>query len=530
MSQRHGDKRAGNILFVTLDQWRGDCLGALGHPCLKTPHLDRLARDGVAFARHYTQASPCGPARASLLTGLYLHNHRGLRNGTPLDDRHANIAREARRAGYDPMLFGYTDVAVDPRGREPGDPALATYEGVLPGFSVGQLLLEDNAAWLADLKAKGYAVPDVPKDIWLPRFGPRREARVSNLPPIYKAEHSETAFLTDAVRRYLAQAEDGWFVHLAYQRPHPPFIAPEPYNTMYDPASAPPPVRAPDRADERHQHPWLTAYIDRLYRGNAPVQEPLPLAGLDDAGLRQLRATYYGMISQVDDQIGRLLDDLAASGALERTLIVVTADHGEQLGDHWLWGKDGYFDQSFHIPLIVRDPRAPRAGRGRVAGEFTEAVDVMPTILEWLGLVVPPACDGRSLMPFLAGESPANWRTAAHWEYDFRDVRDPAFEQALGLDLEDCRLTVRRDATSKYVHFAALPPLYFDLETDPHELADRANAPGYRPRVLAAAQAMLSWRMKSEDRALSHLHLGPGGVASRRNGDRAPRPALSLSA
>ena len=105
-------------------------------------------------------------------------------------------------------------------------------------------------------------------------------------------------------------------------------------------------------------------------------------------------------------------------------------------------------------------------------------------------------------------------------------MRDPAFEQALGLDLDDCALAVRRDAVSKYVHFAALPPLFFDLERDPHELADRAQDPAFEPRVLAAAQDMLSWRMKSEERTLTHLHLGPGGVVSRRGNEAAPRLTL----
>jgi arylsulfatase A-like enzyme len=95
-----------NVLLITLDQWRADCLSAVGHPCLRTPNLDRLAAEGVLFRRHFTQASPCGPARASLLTGLYAHNHRSVRNGVPLDDRHTNIAREVRKAGYDPVLFG----------------------------------------------------------------------------------------------------------------------------------------------------------------------------------------------------------------------------------------------------------------------------------------------------------------------------------------------------------------------------------------------------------------------------------------
>ena len=104
-----------NILFITADQWRGDCLSALNHPHVKTPNLDALAADGVIFKRHYAQAIPCGPSRACLYTGMYLQNHRSVLNGTPLDARHTNVALEARKAGYKPALFGYTDVSLDPR-------------------------------------------------------------------------------------------------------------------------------------------------------------------------------------------------------------------------------------------------------------------------------------------------------------------------------------------------------------------------------------------------------------------------------
>ncbi|NEO17624.1 sulfatase-like hydrolase/transferase, partial [Moorena sp. SIO3E8] len=110
-----------NVLLITADQWRGDCLGAAGHPLVKTPAIDALAADGVLFRRHYCQATPCSPARASLLTGLYQMNHRVCRNGTPLDARHDNIARAMRRLGYAPALFGYTDTSVDPRRCDPND-------------------------------------------------------------------------------------------------------------------------------------------------------------------------------------------------------------------------------------------------------------------------------------------------------------------------------------------------------------------------------------------------------------------------
>lgn len=504
-----------NVLLITLDQWRADCLSAMGHPCLRTPHLDRLAAEGTLFHRHYTQASPCGPARASLLTGLYAHNHRSVRNGIPLDHRHTNLAREVRKAGYDPILFGYTDTAVDPRLYEPGDPALATYEGILPGFTPGLLLSMQLGPWLADLARKGYAIPAKPKDIWLPRDTGMPAPGPTFAPPRYAAEDSETRFLTDAVLVHLADCDAGWFLHLAYLRPHPPFIAPEPYNGMYHPAEVPPFRRAADVAQEAAQHPWLAYHLAKIHAAPLPEQDGPLLGTLDDDALRQLRATYYGMISQVDDELGRLFGALRESGAYDDTFIIVTADHGEQLGDHWMIGKDGYFDAAFHIPLVLRDPRGPEAARGRTVDAFTEAVDIVPTVLDYLELPLPPQLDGRSLMPFLAGSAPGNWRREVHWEYDFRDLRGLGPESALGLDSERCSLAVIRDERYKYVHFAGLPPLFFDLVSDPDELCDRSSEPGYLPLVLSYAQKLLSWRMSHEDRALSHLHLGPGGIIAR---------------
>ena len=108
-----------NVLFITADQWRGDCLSALNHPVVRTPNLDALAAEGVLFRRHFANAVPCGPSRASLHTGMYLQNHRSGTNGTPLDARHTNWAKEAAAHGYDPVLFGYTDTSLDPRGLAP---------------------------------------------------------------------------------------------------------------------------------------------------------------------------------------------------------------------------------------------------------------------------------------------------------------------------------------------------------------------------------------------------------------------------
>jgi arylsulfatase A-like enzyme len=513
MSKATRDLRP-NVLFITFDQWRGDCLSSAGHPLLRTPHLDALAADGALFAQHFTNASPCAPARASLYSGLYLHNHRAVRNGMPLADRHTNIAREARKGGYDPVLFGFTDTAVDPRGLPASDPRLATFAGVLPGFSVGLDLPGDSHAWIDWLAARGHPRPpaETPRDIWLPKGGSPRQ-KVDAAPARYAAEESETAFLTDRVLAYIAGRASGdpWFIHLSYFRPHSPLVAPAPYNTLYDPADCPVPKRAANLAREKAQHPWLARHLDRQRAGPAPVQDRLPMATLDDAGVGQLRATYYGLIGELDDAIGRIVHQLKALNLYDRTLIAITSDHGDMLGDHWCWGAEGYFDQAFHVPLILHEPSSPPV-RGVRIDRFTEAVDVMPTLLEAVGLPVPPECDGHSLLPLLRGGPAPDWRSAVQWEFDFRDLRAAGIGSDLELAPEHCRINVIRDADYKYVHFVGLPPLFFDLGRDPDELEDRANDPDYAGLRLDYTQRMLSWRLAHEDRTLSHLHLGPGGV------------------
>ncbi len=508
------------VLFISTDQWRGECLSRLGHPSVKTPHLDRLAGRSVLFRQHYAQCTPCGPARASLLTGLYMMNHRSVKNGTPLDARHANLALEVRKAGFDPTLFGYTDTCPDPRRYAPGDPALTSYEGVLPGMTVGLQLPDHMAAWIADLKAKGYRFEgrdDVYQHVAnFPGAGGRGH---SFPPPIFTADDSETTFMAEAIMKWLSVRQDqNWFLHGVFLRPHPPVIAPEPYNAMYDPAEVPLPRRAGSPAAEGRQHPYLAYTLnDQREIGLYTEHHPAVLQDIDEIELRQLRATYYGMITQVDDQIGHILAHLKATGEDRHTLVIFTCDHGEMLGDHYMWGKDGYFDQSFHIPLIIHDPLpSADAGRGRIVDEFSESIDVMPTILDWLGLEVPVQCDGRSLLPFLKGEMPGGWRQEAHWEFDFQDPVGQRAETSLGLGSDQCSLAVLRGRRYKYVHFAALPPLLFDLDKDPDELVDRAADPAYREALLACAGKMLSWRMIHADRTLTSRFVTPNGVIERK--------------
>ena len=499
-----------NVLLITCDQWRGDCLSAVGHPVVRTPHADALAARGVLFARHYCQAAPCSPARASLLTGLYQMSHRVCRNGTPLDDRHDTLARAARRLGYAPMLFGYTDTGLDPRTLSPDDPRTRSYEGVLPGFERRMPLPESSEPWLAWLRKRGVAVPEPGLDIYLPAEGPVDPP--SGEPARYPAEASEAAFLAEAFIDYAAEmGSSPWFAHVSFLRPHPPFIAPTPYNRMFDPEAGPPFARAETIAAERASHPFVAYALAMLRKGDFVRGADGLIADWDDAARRQLRATYWGLIAEVDAQVGRIMAALSGLGRLDDTLVILTTDHGEMAGDHWLFGKLGYFDQSFHVPLVIAGPGVAAGGRVRA---FTEAVDVMPTVIQLLGGKIPRALDGRALQPFLEGAAPADWRDCAHWEYDFREVATGTAQQALGLDLDDCALAVLRDDAYKYVHFTALPPLLFDLKSDPGELRNVADDPAHAPARIRYAEKMLAWRARHLDRTLTGIELNPAGMVS----------------
>ena len=262
-----------NILLVTLDQWRGDCLGAAGHPVVRTPHLDRLAAEGIRFTSHYAQAAPCGPSRASLLTGTYQHVHRSVQNGTPLDARFTNVALEARAAGYDPVLFGHTDTTVDPRTVPDDDPRLEDYEGPLPGFRIALELPEHREAWYRWLEARGHDISDRGRFLRPRTDMPIPEGRGASWPPSpFATDETETAFVVGEVLDELEQlSADGepWFVHASIYRPHPPFVVPEPYHDLVDPAEVPEPI-----LDEPgDNHPFLAtarAWVCLLYTSPSP--------------------------------------------------------------------------------------------------------------------------------------------------------------------------------------------------------------------------------------------------------------------
>ena len=179
-------KKPKKILFIIMDQLRADCIfGALSKH-IDTPNLDALMADATCFKQHYSVVNPCGPSRASILTGQYAMNHRSIRNGTPLSHDTPNLAREMRKSGYEPMLFGYTDTSLDPRKLHPNDPDIRSYEQVLPGFIEKlEMRYESSFLWRASLKSKGYDLPVFSK-FFIP-VTPTGQAPKLNDPAFYKA-------------------------------------------------------------------------------------------------------------------------------------------------------------------------------------------------------------------------------------------------------------------------------------------------------------------------------------------------------
>jgi arylsulfatase A-like enzyme len=210
-----------------------------------------------------------------------------------------------------------------------------------------------------------------------------------------------------------------------------------------------------------------------------------------------MRATYYGLITQVDAHIGRLMAHLEARGVLDSTLVIFVSDHGEYMGDHWLFEKELFYESAVHVPLILADPR-PQADttRGSVQDAWVESIDIMPTCMEALGVPVPKAVQGRSLLSLVHGNRPQNWRDAVFGDWDFRFYRAST---ALGLPTNQCRSWMVRDDLYKYVAFNGLPDMLFDLKEDPQELFNLAGDSSRKGVVNEYRGRLLDWRQSTED-------------------------------
>ncbi|POF28314.1 sulfatase-like hydrolase/transferase [Roseibium marinum] len=497
-----------NILLIVADQWRGDYLPADWGGDMDLPNLSRLARDGALFKRHYCNASPCGPARACLLTGQYMMNHRVVQNGVPLRDGKTNLALELQKFGMLSGLVGYTSWIPDPHSTAPSDPRFSMYGANMPGFTPVQSFEEPEfEAYFSFLRSKGYVLPENPFEIWNDTV-----TEIGIKPSPIAAEHSDTRWMTDAALDFITgRGTEPWCLFLGYWRPHPPISVSAPFHEFTDPKDLSKPNRLSTKAAEADRHPVLSHLIENVQAGDYLQGVDGPAADLSDDAIQNARAVYRGMMKEIDDNVGRLLDRLEREGVLDDTLIVFTSDHGEMLGDHYLFGKESYFEPTFHVPLIIRDPRKKAdKTRGQLCDLFTEHVDIMPTVLDFLGAGIPRQCDGHSLLPLLEGELPA-WRDNAFMEVDFRDLRHSR-DRALGTSADECGAAIIRGERYKYVHFPAFDPILFDLVQDPDEFNNIAREPAAREDMICCMSSMLDWRISQADRTLTAVSSSTHGL------------------
>ncbi len=502
------------VLMIIIDQLRADCVyGALAKH-VDLPNMDALRAEAVTFANHYSVTNPCGPARASIFTGQYAMNHRSIRNGTPLANTKTNLALEMRKSGFDPFLFGYTDTTIDPTGLHPNDPDLRSEERVLPGMrELLEMRYMESYPWRAYLKAQGYDVPDYKNFYDAISPDPSRGARPDD-PPFFKKEHSDTAFLASAVIHDLsARVDQDWFAVATFLRPHPPLVAPAPYNKMYDPAKLPLPARMDTPEQEAGVHPFMSGSIiapqmKHMVRGCEGLMEHK-----NDKDVQLMRALYFGLATEVDTHIGRIIEFLKQTGQYDDTLILLMADHGELLGDHHMWGKQNPYEGAYRIPLIIRDPHQTGAF-GSIVEAFTESVDITPTILDLVGRPIPKGVDGMSLKPFLEGKTPQDWRDSVHMELDFGEPNEAThWQEATRTSTNEANLAILREAQFKLIHFnAGLPALLFDLKNDPYELNNLAADPAHANTLLRLTQKLLSHRMKHADRTLANVKVTSQGA------------------
>ncbi|HEY4382918.1 MAG TPA: sulfatase-like hydrolase/transferase, partial [Ktedonobacteraceae bacterium] len=410
-----------NVLFIMSDEHRRDAMGCSGHPLVRTPNLDALAEQGTRFTNAYCNSPLCIPSRASFATGLHVHEIAYWDNDKPYSgtpdswgsylDEHGVKVVTVGKLHFDPAQSnGFTDQRC-PR-KVSNDPAGLFRNPVRQRKQARQRFTEVGAG-----------------DFWT-----------------HNTEQ-ETQTAIDFLSQEAGSGEKPWVLWLSYLPPHFPLIAPQRFYDLY-PEEA---VDLPYDYPSADHHPALEELREHFAGRN-----------LDEATLRRTRAAYYGMVSFIDEQIGRVLRVLKESGHAEDTLIIYTSDHGEMLGDHELWWKSAMYEQSAAIPLIMA---GPSIARGAVRNDPTSLIDLTSTIADAVGLEPHQNWRGRSLLPVAEGR-------------EHRAETEIIFSQYHGHGVSHGIFMIRK-GRFKYIYYPFFPAQLFDMENDPREMHNLATDANY---------------------------------------------------
>jgi uncharacterized sulfatase len=467
-----------NVLLVTSDQQHHGTIGAF-NPQISTPSLDRLVREGSTFSRAYCADPTCTPTRASIITGRFPSQHGAWSLGTKLPESEPTLGAYLQEAGYATALIGKAHF--QPLITTPEYPSIEAYptlhdldfwrefQGPYYGFEHIELLRNHTseahagqhyALWLEERAGSGW------RDHFQPPTGswdPDRQHRWT-LPEAlhYNAWIAErtTAFIDRS-----AGAGRPFFAWASFPDPHPPYLVPEPWDTMYDPAMLHVPELVPGEHDRNARHFGLT-------QEHAPdfsewAESGQPIQGFashlrDPEERRRLVATYYAMISFTDHHIGRILEHVDAIGIENETIVIFTTDHGHFFGQHGLQAKGPFlYEDLIRVPFIVRRPG--RIPAGRVSSAIQSHVDIAPTVLALADMPIPRTMTGVNQL--------------AVWEATADRARDHAVVE---FHHEPTTLNLRTYVDDRFkltVYQGRTDGELFDLLTDPDEHSNLWSAP-----------------------------------------------------
>lgn len=448
-----------NILFIMTDQQRFDSVGANGNPLVRTPNLDRLASESANFSHCYVQSPVCVPSRACFFTGRYAHSHRNRVNYTQLPADEVLMQTRLQQAGYQTCLVGKTHLYYCyPPTRE---------QAMRTGFDVVELHdgAESVDAW-SDY-AKWRNERDSNREFHyraLARTGSEAAAMgVNPFLSVIEDEFTDTTWTGLKTREHLKRlANEGkpFFLFSSFWKPHSPYEVPKPFDSLFDDVE----FQLP-KAESLAEIQRLPLPLQKLIlRGDKPPYD------MDRERLQWIYRSYHASITHIDREVGLILNSLTDLAIENDTIVVFCSDHGDQLLEHGLLGKNVFFEGSVRVPFMIRIPGKSRAGQYE---DFIESIDVLPTLFEAVGLEEPYDCQGRSFLPLIEGrrEDYAE-RDAVFSENIIPEVFSKSFifekgRGVGGIRHPDAKMVRTRDWKLNYYPEGELE--LYDLRNDPNE-------------------------------------------------------------
>lgn len=456
---------APNIILITTDQQRYDTLGVTGNPHVQTPAMDALAERGALFRQGYIQNPVCVPSRACIQTGRYVHQHGVEFMSSAIDQTpglppwETTLMERLQDAGYSTAGYGKIHM-MPPRGFD--EMQLTMGKGArwtsASGSPLGPAQLGPNyAEWLEQRNPGGYG------SIYAQRRRPEYTSHATAIANVLPADQYVDSWIGENAVQYVERDHDRpFFMWAGFCGPHTPFDPPEPYASMYDQDSIP---------------------IPELLGATSPSWLMSPRAPQFDGAdgeqvVRRMIAYYWAMMTLIDDMVAKIVEAADQRRDGRDTLIIITTDHGEMLGDFGAIGKGNFTEQVIRVPYLIVPP-GNRLPSGRTVDDLVEHVDLAPTILDYAGLAQPEELPGQSLRPYL----------------------EPEWAEPEPLESVLCEFTTNdrqqqskcvRSQRYKYVFNGRGKPVeFYDLHEDPSELVNLAADAGYAAVVRDHAELML---------------------------------------